>query len=902
MATRPAPPPAYPGFAPSPQDTFVLGHGMVNGQGSPVNANPDVRPILSEAALNEKLGEIVSRLSALAADQVRQRQVHEQRWLEDLRQFHGQYDATLLRDLEENYRAQAYVKLTRKKTNAYAARLSDLLFPTDDKNWGISPTPVPELTRHAEAAAQQAQQAAEQATQAAGATAQAAQAGNQDAAAGHAQREGAALDVAQSAITVAASMQQQIDEANKTCSAMEREIDDQLTQCHYPAACRDAIDDACKLGIGIVKGPLVGARTRGSWTRMAGSQDAGVPSRNPENDSGNLGPANLGEQASSAGISPLRLVGGQAPADQPNSVPVVSIQGDGSASGGQYTYTVIPDPAPVYEHVNPWDFFPDMSAAKMEDAEFVFQRHLWTRKDLRRLVRELGFDADAVRRVLADDNRDRPLTEAGLSYLADLRNLTNETQPIKGRYVGWEYHGPLEADEIADMLDATGDHEGAARYRDDQDPLGEFMVIAYFCGGELLKIAPEYPLDSQETLFSVFPFEAGEASIFGYGVPYIMRDSQRSLNAAWRMILDNAALACSPQIIVDKGQLEPDDGDWRLRPRKMWRRVRGAEGSNTPAFEAVPIESNTNDLVQIINIAKEFANEETALPVQAEGEMPEQVNETLGAAAMRTNAANIVFRRIVKAFDDGITLPCIRRAYDWNMQFSKDDSIKGDMEVDARGVSALMAKELQQQQLMALSSNWLNNPAIAPLVRSRPLIEQTLRSMQLPVDAILKSQDEIDQAAEEQAQQAQQQPPAPAGPDPQTQMQLAQLDAETKQQIAQIEAQARIQIASITAQSKTETNQTQLQIEGMTLAEQRNMSDAETQARLAEANAQIQSEEARTAAKIDSEERQFATEVQVETTEAERDRQMGALPDASGGHVSVGAKPFAPHVEPVVQP
>ena len=87
----------------------------------------------------------MSELEEEATRRVGQKQPLEQRWLEDLRQLHGQYEATVQQDLRESGKSQLYVNVTRPKTNAAAARLNDMLFPTDDKNWAIEPTPVPEL-------------------------------------------------------------------------------------------------------------------------------------------------------------------------------------------------------------------------------------------------------------------------------------------------------------------------------------------------------------------------------------------------------------------------------------------------------------------------------------------------------------------------------------------------------------------------------------------------------------------------------------------------------------------------------------------------------------------------------------------------------------------------------------
>jgi hypothetical protein len=41
----------------------------------------------------------------------------------------------------------------------------------------------------------------------------------------------------------------------------------------------------------------------------------------------------------------------------------------------------------------------------------------------------------------------------------------------------------------------------------------------------------------------MFRWERVDLSPFGVGVPYLMRYAQRTLNAAWRAMLDNMALS-----------------------------------------------------------------------------------------------------------------------------------------------------------------------------------------------------------------------------------------------------------------------------------------------------------------------------------------------------------------------
>ena len=106
------------------------------------------RDRLSEAARG-----IVGRLERQVRDCVRQRQPIEERWIRNIRQYLGLYDPARLAEFVAADQSTAFVNLTRHKTNSWSARISDLLFPTDNKNWGITATPIPQLSGAAKEAA-----------------------------------------------------------------------------------------------------------------------------------------------------------------------------------------------------------------------------------------------------------------------------------------------------------------------------------------------------------------------------------------------------------------------------------------------------------------------------------------------------------------------------------------------------------------------------------------------------------------------------------------------------------------------------------------------------------------------------------------------------------------------------
>lgn len=735
--------------------------------------------------IRELSGRIVTRLSTLAQDQVTAKSDIEQRWLRNVRAFHGYYDPQTEKSLKDKRQSKAYVKMTRAKTVTLEAKLFDLIFPTDDRNWGINPTPVPKLSRELRDASMNAMAAAD--------------AANQAEAQGQPQQAEAIAQQGDNQAARAQAADEEIKRARAASELMQEEMDDQLIESNYPQESRDMIHDAAMLGTGILKGPLVNQSARGKWI----------------------------------------------------------VNDDGTA-----TLENREDPRPKVKRVDPWSFFPDMSARRIDEAEFTFERYLWSRKDLKKMVRTHGFNPDAVRRILSDENQMRPVSAPGLTYLAELRGIVGEgSTVIKGRYVGWEYHGPLECDEVIALLKATGQAELAAEYEQEKDPLNEFNVIIYFCENEILKISPEYPLDSGDTLYSVYNIEESEASIFGYGIPEIMADTASAFNSAWRMALDNGALSVGPQTIIEKDAIIPQDGNWTLTPRKIWLRIKAALSNQAPAMEFVNVPNNMNEISAIVKLASEFMDIETGIPMPQQGEQGTHTTQTVGGMTILQNAANIIFRRMVKNYDDGIITPTMRRLYDWNMQHSTRKEIKGDMSVDARGTSVLLVREVQAQNLIFAVMQLVANPNFAPMMKPYEAIRKLFQSMMIAPDDVMETKDDYLENVKKAAEASQQQP------DPAT------INAQARIEAAKIQAQSREvseNVALMIAQMRERTALFELQAKGEITA-------AELQTRLSE-----------TQARIDSAERMMAAEIGAERINAQEARARGEEPTGSGGYISSG--------------
>jgi len=722
-----------------------------------------VNPETQRRQMRERLQGIIGRLEAEATKRVGKKAMIEKRWIEDLLQYHGQYDADTAKKLKDAELSQLFINETQPKTDAMSARLMDLLFPTDDKNWGIQPTPVPSLTDAAGEASAKKQELQQQMS---------AEAAMQGAPSPETMQQADFVEQASKAL------EDQIAEAKRRADLMAEEIDDQLKQSLYQAVMRDVIDCAAKLGVGIAKGPVTGDRIRKGWKKN---------------------------------------------------------------EAGEYQLQMSEGDQPSMRFVDPWAFFPDMDASSIDDGEGNFERHLMNKKKLRALSNLPGFDKDAIRTLIKAKPR-----ETAPSYLADLRNINGDNQQVTGDlYHVWEYSGCLDYEDMRDLalVMATNSTDDQAKesylatYDDLEgiDPLTEVNAVVWFCQDEILKFSI-YPYDSGESLYSVFCLARDEASIFGYGIPSIMRDPQRSLNSAWRAMMDNAGLSAGPQIVMDTKAIEPADGSWKIRPRKIWKVKDGIPKDARP-FEVFNIPTMQGELAAIVDLSMRFIDMMTQMPQITQGEQGTNVTKTAQGMAILMNSANVGFRRIVKEFDDSMTTPNIRRFYDWNMQHNPKEEIKGDYDVDARGSSVLLVREMQANNLMILALQLGGHPVYGPMMKNRDMLKKVFQAHMIPVDEVLLTQEEIDAAmarAEAQAQEAMA-AQAPVADDPaikQRELDLKEAEIDSKVEIANMQADT----ARVVAQFNRDTQM-------MIFAEKMNMSLDEIEAKLATKRMEIDHKE-----------------------------------------------------------
>lgn len=108
-----------------------------------VKVQPGGEPPVKQLDPNE-LRQVGLKLDQLFRQYVSDRRIAELRWLRNERQYLGLYDPEIERELSPN-RSKAYPRLTRVKCISVLARLMNLMFPGNERNWELHASPNPDF-------------------------------------------------------------------------------------------------------------------------------------------------------------------------------------------------------------------------------------------------------------------------------------------------------------------------------------------------------------------------------------------------------------------------------------------------------------------------------------------------------------------------------------------------------------------------------------------------------------------------------------------------------------------------------------------------------------------------------------------------------------------------------------
>lgn len=491
-------------------------------------------------------------------------------------------------------------------------------------------------------------------------------------------------------------------EAKLASKRMTQAIEDQLTEARYKEESLRAVHNCHLYGTGILKGPLVERKVRTRFRHEVVEEPVLGANRQPMVD------------------------------DQGNPV-TKKVQ-----KWSQYSESYV---VPFVESVPLWRFYPDMSATLIEDCRYTYELHSMPKHKVAELAKRPSFNSQRIIDYLKSNPKG--------ATARNLRHFENELKSLGERDASQTHNtGCYELLERWGWLDGCDLKAIGVQVPEDRVHESFFANVWMLPNGQVIRAVLQ-PINGVTWPYYLYYFDKDETSIFGEGLATIMRDDQAMLNAAVRLMLDNAAITAGPQLEVAVDLLHSMEKTDEIIPWRIWKR--NSKQGNQQAVRAIELPSRLNELSQLAAMFEQNTDETTAIPRYMSGE-----NATQGAAgtaagmSMLMAAANIVIKDLITSWDEGVMRPFITAMYHWNMQFNPDNSIKGDYDVKARGTASLVAKEVRARQLNEFAA-MTSDPQDAPFIKRHKLLQARAETNEL--SDVVKTEDEV--KAEQESEQAQ---------------------------------------------------------------------------------------------------------------------------------------------------
>ena len=412
--------------------------------------------------------------------------------------------------------------------------------------------------------------------------------------------------------------------------------------------------------------------------------------------------------------------------------------------GDGFTPKVSDNPAQSWERVSPFDIYPSVGSVDCQRGDVVERIRFW-RAELHALKGLPGYQDAEIEKALIEYTNGH--LEGWLWTEAERQRLEKETTYLflspPGVIDGLNFYGSVPGWKlmswgVTDELEPDKDYEVNCLI------VGRFVV---YCA---LNPDPLGQRPYRKACYDEIP-----GAFWGRSIPDLCSVHQQMCNALACSLADNLGLSSGPMGWVHIDRLADGEQSIEVAPFKMFQlKSDPAQGVN-PGIGFFQSTDNSRNLMATMAEWEQKADDATGVPryTYGNGEAAGAGDTASGLAMLMNNAAKGL-RRAISNIDMRVIEPTIGMAFTNEMLYNKDDSIKGDCIVVARGANAILIKESAQArrtQFLTATANPIDIEIIGKKGRAA-LLREVASAMELPVDEIVPTSeqlDERDQAAAE---------------------------------------------------------------------------------------------------------------------------------------------------------
>jgi hypothetical protein len=361
------------------------------------------------------------------------------------------------------------------------------------------------------------------------------------------------------------------------------------------------------------------------------------------------------------------------------------------------------------ERVDPFDIYPAPNASGVEDG-FIIERHRMSRADLDQLVGVEGYDDQSIRAVLSEYGKNGLRmwlwndTEQALAEGKHVTGLTNAPDPEIDALQFW---GSVSGESLL---------EWGMTDKEITDPTKEYNVEAWLIGEWVIKATLNYdPLGRKPYLKA--SWETVPGAFWGNSVADLVRDAAMMCNSSARALANNMGIASGPQVGVNVERLADGEDITQMVPWRIWQFKNNQYGGSDAPINFFQPSSQAAELMAVYEKFAALADETSGIPKYITGDSaPGGAGRTASGLSMMLQSAGKSIKQVISTIDVQIIEPLLQRWYAHNMLYSDDPTLKGDVQINAKGVLSLINHEtaiVRRNEFLQLT---LNSPIVQQVV------------------------------------------------------------------------------------------------------------------------------------------------------------------------------------------
>jgi len=256
---------------------------------------------------------------------------------------------------------------------------------------------------------------------------------------------------------------------------------------------------------------------------------------------------------------------------------------------------------------------------------------------------------------------------------------------------------------------------------------------------------------------------------------------------------NNLGISSGPQVEVNVDRLPPGEPITEMYPWKIWQTNADTTGSGQPAIRFFQPQSNSAELMAVFEFFEKKADDSTNIPRYAYG------NEKVGGAGSTASGLNMLMTSAAKGIknaigniDQGVIKPTLQMMFAHNMMYDPDPTIKGDVKVIARGSTAVLVKEHNQQrrQEFLMATNNEIDMGIMGVEARAEILREVADPLNMNTDRIIPSRQDLRARMEEEASKPPQPSPEMMKIEAQGKVEMAKRDQDQKQHMEELDFNA----------------------------------------------------------------------------------------------------------------